>query len=57
MAISKNMERIRAKDVEAARKMKPSERLELAVKLSDLCIELKKAGLEAKKRVARKKRA
>jgi len=55
MAISKNMARGKARELETVRKMKPSERLEMAVKLSDLCLKLEKAGAEAKRRVARKK--
>jgi len=55
MARSKTMERGREKEIKAALKFKPAKKLVLAAKLSDFCLELMKAGAEAKKRVVGKK--
>ncbi|MBI5599228.1 MAG: hypothetical protein HY890_05755 [Deltaproteobacteria bacterium] len=55
MARSKTMERSRVKELRDLRKLTPPERLMLAVKLSDFCLKLKKAGTEAQRRVPRKK--
>lgn len=55
MARSKTMERGRKKEIKAILKLKPAEKLAMAAKLSDFCLELRRAGTEANKRAVRKK--
>ena len=47
MARSLILERSKQKELEKIKKLKPSEKLDLATRLSDLCLELMKAGMEA----------
>lgn len=55
MAKSLTIERSRERELLEIKKLTPSERLDMAAKLSDLCLELMKAGKEAKKGVSGKK--
>ncbi|WKZ32818.1 MAG: hypothetical protein QY316_13065 [Thermodesulfobacteriota bacterium] len=55
MAKSLTMERSRRKELEDIKKLKPSEKLDMATELSDFCLELMKAGKEAIDSVSGKK--
>lgn len=55
MARSKTMERGREKEIKAALKFTPAKKLDMAAKLSDFCLELMRAGAEAKRHVVGKK--
>ncbi len=55
MAKSLTIERSRQKELEEIKKLNPSEKLDLAAKLSDFCLDLLKAGKEAKNSVSGKK--
>jgi hypothetical protein len=55
LARSKTIEASRKKELEEYRKMTPSERLSLAVELSELSLELMRAGRKTKKYASIKK--